>query len=160
MHKGVARVLVYPLLLINIAVGFLWINSARSLFLVFLEWLYRDGRLTDGSTWQIPFIIKSFDNAFFVVAALGLLALFVVLEYRYTDGAHQGLLLQRFIRFLGFEILTLGVVQLTTDLMLGQTVASALGTALTLFELGAGAALVAVTFLRLERAALEETGSQ
>ncbi len=151
MRKGLAIVAVYPLALINLAAGVLVFVGSRSVLLIFLEWLYRDGRITDGRKINIPFIIKSIDNLFVVITVLGLLGLFVVLEYQYTRWAYRGLLLQRFIRILGIQLLTLGVVHLTIDLMLGNTVASAFGSALTLGEILAGAVFFAVTFLRPSR---------
>ena len=151
MRKGLAKVAVYPLLLINLAAGVLWAASARSFFFLIVEWLYRDGRLTGGRVSNVPFILKSFDNLFTVVAVLGLLALFVVLEYTYTRAAERGLLMQRFLRVLGLEILLLGLVHLALDLMLGQVSATAFGPALAWLELGAGSVLFAVTYLREKR---------
>ncbi len=151
MLKGLAIFAVYPLALINLAAGFLVVVGSRTVLLIFLEWLYRDGRITDGREINIPFIIKSIDNLFIVITVLGLLGLFVVLEYQYTRWAYRGLLLQRFIRFLGIQLLTLGVVHLAIDLMLGNTVASAFSSALTVGEILAGAAFFAVTFLRPSR---------
>ena len=147
MRKGLARVAVYPALFINLAAGVFVAATGRNLELLIVDWLYRDGRLTDGQLYRIPYIARTFDNAFIVLAVLGLLVLFVVLEYHYTRMAQRGLLLQRFLRILGVQILSLGVMHVAIDLMVGLSVATVFSSALSWLELGIGSVLLAVTFL-------------
>ena len=71
---------VYPLAFINLAVYALWIVPARDLLRSVLFTLLTDDNSGD-RTFHIPYIVKSIDNVFWLLAAGGFLAMFVLAEY-------------------------------------------------------------------------------
>ena len=140
---------VYPLAFINLAVYALWIVPARDLLRSVLFTLLTDDNSGD-RTFHIPYIVKSIDNIFWLVAAVGFLAMFVLAEYYFKRSKSWKDLLRRFIRVLSIQVITIGLCLMGLDVMISQ-----MPSTLTWFALGSGIILWAVTLLKEEPQELE-----
>ena len=140
---------VYPLAFINLAVYALWIVPARDLLRSVLFTLLTDDNSGD-RTFHIPYIVKSIDNIFWLVAAVGFLAMFVLAEYYFKRAKSWKDLLRRFVRVLSIQVITIGLCLMGLDVMISQ-----MPSTLTWFALGSGIILWAVTLLKEEPQELE-----
>lgn len=139
MRKRYLEVATYPLLVVNLALGFLMFTATHQLIIVFSGWLYRAGRL-DG-LGSFPFIQQALSICGVVTLGLLTLIFFSILESYYMRGAKQGLLLlQRFLRTVGIQLLYLGIAQLAVRLMIG--VGTDVGMLLVIAQLAVGLGLV------------------
>lgn len=139
MRKRYLEVATYPLLVVNLALGFLMFTVTHQFILVLSDVLHRGGLLENLG----PFSYVQRSLSSFGVVILGLLTLifFSILESYYMRGTEQGLLLlRRFLRVVGIQLLYLGTVQLAVRLMIG--VGADAGMLLIIAQLAAGLGLV------------------
>jgi hypothetical protein len=87
--------------------------------------------------------VRSIDNVFWLVIAVGFLAMFVLTEYHYNRANNFKDLLRRFVRILSIQVIIIGLFMMVLDLMISQ-----LPSIITWFALGSGVALWAVTLLK------------
>jgi hypothetical protein len=121
IRKFLTEAAVYPLLVVNLALGFLMFAVSHQFLLVLSSWLYRDGGLDNLELGPSTYVQRSVSG--FGAVILGLLGLigFSLLESYFSRSAEQGgsLLFWRFLRIGGIQLLFLGVVQLATRLIVG-----------------------------------------
>ena len=135
---------VYPLAFINLAVYALWVVPARDLLRSVLVSLLKEGNSGD-RTFHVGYVLKSIDNVFWLVAAVGFLAMFVLAEYYFKRANNWKDLLRRFVRVLSIQVITIGLFMMGLDVM-----TSRMPSTLTWFALGSGIILWAVTLLKEE----------
>ncbi len=140
----VNRIWVYPLAFINLALYALWVVPARDLLTSGLFKVLSDGNSGD-RTFHIPYIVKSVDNAFWLVTAVGFLAVFVLAEYYYNRSKNWKDLLRRFVRVLSIQVIVIGLCLMALDIMTNE-----MPSTITWFALGSGIILWAVTLLKEE----------
>ncbi len=121
---------VYPLLLVNLAIGLLMFLATHQLMFVFARWLHRAGRLDGLGPWI--FIQQTISICGAVIFGIAILVFFSILEAYYTRGGKPSQLLRRFIRTLGIQLLYLGAVQLAARLVVGFMVVAQLAAGLGL----------------------------
>jgi len=139
MGKRYLEVAVYPLLVVNLALGFLMFTTTHQLILVLSDVLHRGGLLENLG----PFSYVQRSLSSFGVVILGLLTLifFSTLESYYMRGTERSrLLLRRFLRVVGIQLLYLGIVQLAARLIIG--VGADASMLLIIAQLAAGLGLV------------------
>ena len=140
----VNRIWVYPLAFINLALYALGVVPARDILTSGLFKVLSDGNSGD-RTFHIPYIVKSIDNVFWLLAAVGFLAMFVLAEYYFKRAKSWKDLLRRFVRVLSIQVITIGLCLMGLDVMISQ-----MPSTLTWFALGSGILLWAVTLLKEE----------
>lgn len=117
MRKTLLEVAVYPLLLINIAIGFVMLMGSHTLILIFISRLNQDGAFEDVQLGPFFAIQESASIISIVVMAIIALIAFPLLERYYTNGVKQDELIQRVCLTVGMQLIFVGVLYIMTRLV-------------------------------------------
>ena len=127
MPQWLLHVLVFPLAMVNLLVGFLMFAASHQLVLLSLD-LMRQRGLTETLT---PFTYLQRSVGGFAAVILGLVAfiLFFLLEHLLSKAATQNALFIRFMFMVGIQLIYLGLVQLVTLVLVRSAAANLLSLA-------------------------------
>ncbi len=120
MRQNILAILVYPLLLINIAIGYLMLTSTHILMLVLVSRFNQEGAFEElGAFYAIQQSASIF--SIILIAIIGIIA-FPLLERYYSNAIQNQTLMRRFLRVIAIQLVYLGTVQILTHLLASASV--------------------------------------
>ena len=117
MRHNLLVILVYPLLLINIAIGFFMLTASHTFILIVIDRLNQGGSFESMELGPYYALQQSASMiSIILIAIIGIIA-FPLLERFYTTGVQQYLLIQRVCLTIGIQLIYLGILQVATHLI-------------------------------------------
>lgn len=117
MRHNLLEILVYPLLLINIAIGFVMLTASHTFILILIDRLNQDGSFESMELGSYYALQQSASMISIVlIAIIGIIA-FPILERYYANGVQQLSLIRRVCLTVGVQLIYLGIVQIATHLI-------------------------------------------
>ena len=117
MRQTLLEVIVYPLLLINIAAGFFMFVATHSLILVMVGRLNQNGTIEELQLGPFTYFERSASNIGVIFMAILALIAVPLLERHYTNSIENNRLFRRFVRVFGIQLIFLGIVDVVTRLI-------------------------------------------
>ena len=148
MPKWLLQISVYPLILINIALGFLMFILSHQLILLIVG-LIRRGGFTE-HLGPFLYVQSFFSSAGAIILALAALILFPLLErYYYKVSESAQALLLRFLCVMAIQIIYISCAQILTQVLVGIYIENTM--LIALFLLASGAVLFNNTSQKLRQ---------
>lgn len=161
MSKRLLGIAVYPLLLVNLALGFLMFTLTHQFILVLADVLRRGGVLEGEHIGPFSYVQRSLSGFGVVILGPLVLIFFSIVESYYSRATAQGLLLLwRFLRVVGIQLLYLGGLSAAIRLMVGSLLAADTGILLITVQIAGGAGLLIYANNRITHAAAQSDHGQ
>lgn len=117
MRHNLLEILVYPLLLINIAIGFLMLTASHTFILIVIDRLNQSGSFESMELGPYYALQQSASMISIILIAIIGIIVFPILERYYANGIQQSMLTRRVCSTVGVQLIYLGVVQIAIQLI-------------------------------------------
>lgn len=110
MRQTLLEIMVYPILLINIAIGFVMLLGTHTFALILVSRWSQDEVFRELELGSFSAIQDSVSIISIMIMAIGAIIIFPLLERYYTTGAQQGSLIRRASYVVGIQFIYLGIL--------------------------------------------------
>jgi hypothetical protein len=149
MREKLFHLALYPMIFVNVAIGFLMFGSSYQFLMILSDVVFRDNAITGDVLGPFSAIQRSTSIMGIIGMAVVALILFGLLDSYYgrvaSNGGH---LLNRFLFVIGIQLAYLGVVQLIPRLLIGSMFGMDTVLILSMIQIVIGVGLLAFTIIQ------------